>query len=251
MALERVSLYGLPLVAGRRVTLSRIDPVLARELFISRGLVEGDWQTHHRFFHRNRQLLAEAEELERRARRRGIVADDAALFAFYDRRIPADVTSARHFDAWWKRARQDQPDLLTLTEADLAGPAADEVSADDYPSTWGGLPLSYEFAPGEPDDGVTADVPLAALNQVSADEFSWNVPGLREELVTELIRTLPKQLRTRFVPAPDVAREVLTRLDPGRGGLHRPAERRARQDGRRQRVPRTRSTSPGCRRTCG
>ena len=139
------------------------------------------------------------------------------MFAFYDRRIPADVTSARHFDAWWKRARQDQPDLLTLTEADLAGPAADEVSAEDYPSTWAGLALSYDFAPGAPDDGVTADVPLAT--QVSADEFSWNVPGLREELVTELIRTLPKQLRTRFVPAPDVARDVLTRLDPGRGGL--------------------------------
>jgi ATP-dependent helicase HrpA len=219
MALERVSLYGLPLVAGRPVTLSRIDPVLARELFISRGLVEGDWQTHQKFFHRNRELLAEAEELELRARRRGIVADDAALFDFYDRRIPANVTSARHFDSWWKRARQADPDLLTLTEADLAGPAADEVTAEDYPSAWGGVALSYEFAPGEADDGVTADVPLAALNQVSADEFSWNVPGLRHELVTELIRTLPKQLRTRFVPAPDVARDVLTRLDPGRGPL--------------------------------
>ncbi len=219
MALERVSLYGLPLVAGLRVTLSRIDPVLARELFISRGLVEGDWQTHHPFFRRNRELLAEAEELEQRARRRGIVADDAALFAFYDGRIPADVTSARHFDSWWKRARQAQPDLLTLTEADLAGPAAGEVSVADYPSTWSGAALSYEFAPGEPADGVTADIPLAALNQVSGEEFSWNVPGLREELVTELIRTLPKQLRTRFVPAPDVARDVLARLDPRRGAL--------------------------------
>ena len=219
MALERVSLYGLPLAAGRRVTLSQIDPVLARELFISCGLVEGDWQTHHTFFHRNRELLAAAEELELRARRRGLVADDAALFAFYDRRIPADVTSARHFDSWWKRARQTEPDLLTLTEAELAGPAAEEVTAQDYPSTWDGLALSYEFAPGEPGDGVTADVPLAALNQVSADEFSWNVPGLRHELVAELIRTLPKQLRTRFVPAPDVAGHVLTRLDPHRGAL--------------------------------
>ena len=141
------------------------------------------------------------------------------MFAFYDRRIPADVTSARHFDSWWKKARQSEPDLLTLTPADLAGPAADEVSPEDYPSTWGELPLSYEFAPGEPDDGVAADVPLAALNQVSGDELSWQVPGLREELVTELIRTLPKQLRTRFVPAPDVARDVLARLDPGRGDL--------------------------------
>ena len=219
MAFERVSLYGLPLVAARRVTLSRIDPVLARELFVRHALVEGEWQTHHKFFHRNRELLAEAEELERRARRRGIVTDDAALFDFYDRRIPADVTSARHFDAWWKKARQSEPDLLTLSPADLAGPAADQVSQEDYPSTWGELPLSYEFAPGQPDDGVAVDVPLAALNQVSGDELSWQVPGLREELVTELIRTLPKQLRTRFVPAPDVARAVLARLDPRRGEL--------------------------------
>src|SRR5262249_58882481 len=112
-----------------------------------------------------------------------------------------------------------EPDLLTMTPDDLAGPASDEVSAADYPSTWGELPLSYEFVPGEPEDGVAADIPLAALNQVSGDEFSWNVPGLREELVTELIRTLPKQLRTRFVPAPDVARNVLPRLDPARGNL--------------------------------
>jgi ATP-dependent helicase HrpA len=219
MAVERVSLYGLPLVAGRRVSLSLIDPVLARELFIRCALVEGDWQTHHKFFHRNRELLAEAEELERRARRRGIVADDAALFDFYDRRIPREVTSARHFDSWWRKARHAEPDLLTLTQADLAGPAAAEFSQDDYPSTWAELPLSYEFAPGEPGDGVAADIPLAALNQVSMEEFSWQVPGLREELVTELIRTLPKQLRTRFVPAPDVARDVLTRLDPASGDL--------------------------------
>jgi ATP-dependent helicase HrpA len=219
MALERVTLYGLPLVAARPVTMSRIDPVMARELFIAHALVEGDWQTHQKFFHHNRQLLADAEELEKRARRRGIVADDAALFAFYDRRIPAEVTSARHFDSWWKKARAANPDLLNMSPADLAGPAADVVSADDYPSSWGELPLTYEFAPGEPDDGVVAEIPLASLNQVSADEFSWHVPGMREELVTELIRSLPKRLRTMFVPAPDVAREVLARLGPGRGDL--------------------------------
>jgi ATP-dependent helicase HrpA len=219
MALERVTLYGLPLVAARPITLGRVDPVLARELFIRHALVEGDWQTHHKFFQRNTELLAEAEELERKSRRRGLVADDAALYAFYDRRVPAEVTSARHFDSWWKQARRAEPELLTLTPADLAGPAADEVSPEDYPDHWGELPLTYEFAPGQPDDGVLAEIPLAALNQVSADEFSWHVPGLREELVTELIRSLPKPLRTRFVPAPDVAREVLGRLDPGRGDL--------------------------------
>ncbi len=219
MAAEKVTLYGLPIVAARPVTLGRIDPVAARQLFIQHALVEGDWQTHHQFFRDNRRLLEEAEDLERRARRRGIVADDAVVFDFYDRRIPATVTSARHFDSWWKKERATDPGLLTFSPADLAGPAADEIGAADYPSSWGELPLMYEFAPGEPDDGVTVDIPLAELNQVSDEEFGWQVPGLREELVTELIRSLPKQLRTAFVPAPDTARAVLARLGPAHGDL--------------------------------
>ncbi len=147
------------------------------------------------------------------------MADDAALFDFYDQRIPKDVTSARHFDTWWKKARAQSPDLLTLTPADLAGPAAGQVQPADYPARWGEFPLSYEFAPGEPDDGVTVDIPLAALNQVSGEELSWQVPGRREELVTELIRSLPKDLRRAFVPAPDTARAVLARLGEPHGNL--------------------------------
>ncbi len=122
MASEKVTLYGLPVVAARQVSYGRIDPAAARALFIQHALVEGDWRTHHRFFARNQRLLEEAEDLERRARRRGIVADDAALFEFYDRRIPANVTSARHFDTWWKKARAADPDLLTFSPADLVGP---------------------------------------------------------------------------------------------------------------------------------
>jgi ATP-dependent helicase HrpA len=219
MASEKVTLYGLPIVAARRVSYGRIDPVAARELFISRALVEGDWQTHHRFFARNRQLIAQAGELQRRARKPGLVVDDAVIFDFYDRRIPPDVTSARHFDSWWKKARSADPDLLTLRQGDLAGPAADDVSPADYPSTWEGLALSYEFDPGEPDDGITVEVPLERLNQVSGAEFSWQIPGLRHELVTELIRSLPKQLRTAFVPAPDVARAVMSKLGTAHGDL--------------------------------
>jgi ATP-dependent helicase HrpA len=219
MATEKVTLYGLPIVAARPVQYGRVNPAAARELFIRSALVEGDWTTRHQFFHENRRLLDEAEDLERRARRRGIVADDAALFDFYDDRIPASVTSARHFDSWWKKARQADPDLLTFSPAELVGPAADQVRLADYPGRWSGLPLSYEFAPGEPDDGVTADIPLAELNQVNAADFGWQVPGLREELVTELIRSLPKNLRTAFVPAPDTARAVLPALDPARGDL--------------------------------
>ena len=219
VATEKVTLYGLPIVAARRVSYGSIDPAAARDLFIQHALVEGDWETRHRFFHDNRRLLDEAAELERKARRRGIVADDTALFDFYDKRIPATVTSARHFDTWWKKQRAANPGLLTFTAADLAGPAADAISPDDYPAAWGELPLSYEFAPGEPDDGVTADIPLAALNQVRAEELGWLVPGLREELVTELIRSLPKRLRTTFVPVPDTARAVAARLGPQRGDL--------------------------------
>jgi ATP-dependent helicase HrpA len=219
MALEKVTLYGLPIVAARKVNYARVDPAAARDLFITSALVEGDWQTHHKFFQRNQRLLADARDLEDKARRRGLVADDAAVFGFYDQRIPKDVTSARHFDAWWKKARTADPDLLTFTPADLAGPAGDQVEAADYPGRMGEFRLSYEFAPGEPDDGVTADVPLAALGQVDSDELTWQVPGRREELVTELIRSLPKELRRSFVPAPDTARAVVARLGEPHGKL--------------------------------
>jgi ATP-dependent RNA helicase HrpA len=219
LATEKVSLYGLPIVPARTVNYARIDPAAARELFIQHALVDGDWQTHHRFFARNQRVLDEAASLEQKARRRGIVADDTVLFDFYDRRIPASVTSARHFDSWWKKTRADSPGLLDLTLGDLVGPVAGEIEPADYPERWGELPLSYEFAPGAPDDGVTVDVPLAQLNQVDAAEFGWQVPGLREETVTELIRTLPKQLRTMFVPVPDTARKVLPKLGAPHGDL--------------------------------
>ena len=219
VATEKVSLYGLPIVAARTVMFGRIDPAAARDLFITHALVEGDWQTHHKFFARNQQTLADAEDLERKARRRGLIADDSALFAFYDQRIPAEVISARHFDTWWKQARAADPALLDLSPADLITASAEQVSPDNYPAEWADLPVSYEFAPGEPDDGVSVDIPLARLNQVSAEEFSWQVPGLRQEMVTELIRSLPKQLRTTFVPVPDTARAILPRLGPARGDL--------------------------------
>ena len=109
VALEKVTLYGVPLVVDRKVPYGRIDPAAARELFIRHALVEGDWQTSHRFFAENRRLLAEAEEVEHRARRRGLVASEDELFAFYDARIPADVVSAQHFDTWWKQARRADP----------------------------------------------------------------------------------------------------------------------------------------------
>ena len=217
IASEKVTLYGIPVIADRNVLLHRIDPVLARELFIRHALVEGDWQTRHHFFRDNAKLISEASELEQRARRRGLVAGEDALYAFYDARVPKDAVSARHFDTWWKKARHETPDLLTLSLDDLLSDAADALDAGDYPEVWtsassglsgsrGGLSLSYAFEPGSESDGVTIDIPLKTLNQASPEEFSWQVPGLRLELVTELIRALPKTLRRELVPAPNVAR---------------------------------------------
>jgi len=228
VALEKVTLYGVPLVVDRKVPYGRIDPAAARELFIRHALVEGDWDTSHRFFAENRRLLAEAEEVEHRARRRGLVAGEDELFAFYDRRIPADVVSAQHFDTWWKQARRADPGLLTFKASDLLRDDAAGVSAEAYPDVWtsesdgaqpGPLPLSYAFEPGSETDGVTVDIPLSRLNQVNPAEFSWQVPGLRTELVTEMIRSLPKALRRDLVPAPDVAREVVARLGEPSGDL--------------------------------
>ncbi|TFV60468.1 ATP-dependent RNA helicase HrpA [Geodermatophilus sp. DF01-2] len=224
VATERVTLYGIPLVVGRRVQYGSIDPVVSRELFIRHALVEGEWTTHHRFWHDNQKVMQRVAELEERARRRDIRADDETLFELYDARIPADVVSVRHFDRWWKAARRETPDLLTfssemLTNAAAAGQVRVEDFPDEVPLSQGlTLPLSYAFAPGTPTDGVTVDVPLAVLDTVasetSGESLAFTVPGLQEELVTALLRTLPKQLRRTLVPIPDRVREVLPRIAP-------------------------------------
>jgi ATP-dependent helicase HrpA len=223
MAHERVTLYGVPLVADRLVSYGRIDPEVARELFVRHALVQGEWHTRHRFLATNRQLLDEAEELEHRARRHDLVVDEETLFEFYDRVVPADVVSGAHFDAWWKKARAEDPDLLTFDPSMLLHEQAAEVRPDDFPDAWREgsleLPLHYQFAPGEADDGLRVDVPLATLNHLGGDSFSWHVPGLREDLVLALLRSLPKQLRVNFVPAPDVARGFLAAVPPGAEGI--------------------------------
>jgi ATP-dependent helicase HrpA len=235
MARERVTLYGVPLVADRLVQYGRIDAPLARELFIRHALVQREWDSRHRFLAENTRLLEEAEELEHRARRRDIVVDEETLFEFYDARVGADVVSGQHFDQWWKRARQKKPDLLAFDPEMLTHDTAGEVRAGDFPTEWhdsdeAGLtfPISYHFEPGAADDGLTIDVPVATLNRIEADDFSWLVPGLREELVTELIRSLPKNLRVSMVPAPNTAREFLDATPPGAEPLLDALERFAR-----------------------
>lgn len=220
MARERVTLYGVPLVTDRLISYGKVDRELAREIFIRHALVYGEWSTRHQFFHHNRKQLERAEELEHRARRRDLVVDEHTLFDFYDARVGPDVVSGAHFDQWWKGVRREHPELLTFDPAMLTHDAAAEVTEQDYPEQWvaeGGLTfdLAYHFEPGAADDGITVDVPVAVLNRVRDEDFSWNVPGLREELVTELIRSLPKHLRVNFVPAPNTAREFLAAVPAG------------------------------------
>ncbi|MFE1323677.1 ATP-dependent RNA helicase HrpA [Streptomyces sp. NPDC058741] len=218
MAYEKVTLYGVPIVAQRKVSYGRIDPEASRELFIRNALVEGDWRTHHKFFSDNRRLLTEVEELEHRARRRDILVDDETLFDFYDRRIPEHVVSGAHFDSWWKRKRHEQPDFLDFEREMLINEKAGEVSKADYPDAWrqGNLKfrVTYQFEPGADADGVTVHIPLQVLNQVTDEGFDWQIPGLREELVTELIRSLPKPIRRNYVPAPNYAKAFLDRAVP-------------------------------------
>lgn len=219
MAFERVTLYGLPLVPRRRVGYSQVEPELARDLFIRHALVEGDWQTRHHFFRDNARLREELEELEEKARRRDLLVGDEEIYAFYDARVPAEVVSARHFDGWWRKQRHKTPDLLTFTRDDLL--RTDDAA--EQPDAWRAgdlaLPLTYRFEPGAEDDGVTVHVPVDVLARLGGDEFAWQVPAFREELITALIRTLPKPLRRNFVPAPDTARAILAAITPGDGPL--------------------------------
>ncbi|MFD4604073.1 ATP-dependent RNA helicase HrpA [Streptomyces sp. NPDC058464] len=218
MALEKVTLYGVPIVADRKVNYGRIDPEASRELFIRNALVEGDWRTHHKFFADNRRLLSEVEELEHRARRRDIVVDDDTLFDFYDQRVPEHVVSGAHFDSWWKHKRHEQPEFLDFEREMLIRESAEAVTKADYPDSWrqGQLKfrVTYQFEPGADADGVTVHIPLQVLNQVRDEGFDWQIPGLREEVVTELIRTLPKPVRRNYVPAPNFAKRFLDTAVP-------------------------------------
>src|SRR5690349_6797459 len=187
MAFEKVTLYGLPIVPRRKVGYARVDPEMCRELFIRHALVEGDWETHHKFFAENNLLLSRIEEIENRARRRDIAVDDETVYALYDARIPAEVVSARHFDAWWKKARRTEPELLTFTREMLVNSGRDGVDPNAYPDAWLAngvrLPLTYEFEPNTQADGVTVEVPIASLNKLDPDDFGWSVPGFRRDVV--------------------------------------------------------------------
>lgn len=222
VAYEKVTLYGVPIVARRRIQLSRVDRAYARELFLRHALVEGDWPNDIRrdrlfdFDRANRKLRAELEAVEERSRRRDILFDDEAVFEFYDARIPADVTSTRLFETWWRAAKQESPELLTMTAEALAPEDAPVIDEAAFPPNWKQddqtLSLRYRFEPGASDDGVTVQVPLVLLARLRPEGFDRQVPGLRTELVTAMIKALPKVIRRNVVPANDWAAKIVAEL---------------------------------------
>jgi ATP-dependent helicase HrpA len=213
-AFERVTLYGLPIVTERRVNVAKINPELARELFVRHALVEGDWDTHLDFLAHNHALADDVRALEDRARRRDLLLDDEGVFALYDARLPKDAVGGRAFERWAKR---EQPDLR-FTVDDLITTDAG-ITAHDFPDTWraagADLDLTYEFDPASATDGVTVHVPIPLLHRLDPRPFEAHVPSMRLELATALVRILPKHLRRELSPAPDHAREALDRLGDG------------------------------------
>ena len=217
MVHEKVLLYGMTLVADRPATLASVGTdsarQVAREMFIRSGLVEGGWHARHSFVERNRELIEELQDVERRRREHGLLADDTALFDFYDDRVPEEVTSAAAFDAWWKEQRRATPDLLDFTR-ELLLPGGGDASG--FPDTWvqGDLTLGldYVFEPGHPEDGVSVQVPVEVLGRLSPEGFDWLVPGMRAELCVATIRALPKRVRRQLVPAPDVGAQVWAQI---------------------------------------
>ena len=231
VAYAKGTLFGLTIYADRPVQYARVDAAAARELFIQSALVEGQWHTQHKFYLRNQRALAEVEELEARLRRRDLRVDDSVLFAFYDARIPAHVTDVRAFDKWWKQARLEDDNYLDFNPEKLINEEAADYDDSQFPRQWvqrtdSGeltLDLRYEYAPtagiggartdAAKRDGVAVQVPILFLNQLSPEPFRWQIPGLRHELVTALIKSLPKAIRRNFVPAPDVARAACAALE--------------------------------------
>ncbi|MGI9604845.1 MAG: ATP-dependent RNA helicase HrpA [Acidimicrobiales bacterium] len=222
MTIERVSLYGVPLVAGRRVHYRRVDADAARQLFIHHALIEGDWDTHHAFFAQNEAVLDEVRRLGARQRRDLFVEYDV-LYEFYDRRLGNKVTSGVDFDRWWNKRRRNEPRLLDLHLGDIFDVETAGEVGDSFPETWEAgdleLPVEYEFDAGSSTDGVTVLVPVELIDHLDPDAFEWNVPGLREEIVTALMRTMPKTARKPFVPIPDTVASILPALEAADGNL--------------------------------
>ncbi|PAU77957.1 ATP-dependent RNA helicase HrpA [Halomonas salipaludis] len=218
VAFEQVTLFGLPIVNRRKVHYGPIAPGEAREIFIRRALVEGEFRTRGEFFAHNRALIDEVEDLEDRARKRDILVDEEALFDFYDQRLPAEIINGKGFEAWRKQAEADDPAILKFDRDALMARDAGDVTVEQYPDELllGGVryPLAYHFQPGASDDGVTLTVPAAMLAQLPEARLEWLVPGLLREKCIALMKSLPKAVRRQVVPIPDWVDAALETLVP-------------------------------------
>ncbi|TLP94080.1 ATP-dependent RNA helicase HrpA [Nesterenkonia salmonea] len=212
VATERVTLFGVPIIADRSVLYGKIDPEFATQEFIRHALMEGDWNTRHHFDKRNRARFKEIAELEDRTRRKDLRAADHHLIEFFAERLPRHVTSQQAFDVWWKKQRHQTPDLLDLPDSTLMAPEAEQVDLDAFPEHFDhdGLKLELTYAY---EAGVTVRIPVLFLNQLDPARFEWFIPGRRTEMITALIRSMPKQLRRNFVPAPDVAAQACHQVE--------------------------------------
>ena len=215
----RATLYGLPIVNGRKVHYGPIDPTLSRELFIRGALVNGDFETRAPWFVHNQRLLEEIDDLTHRSRNARIAVDEAAIYQFFDTRIPADMHNGAAFEKWRRESERNNPKLLFLQREDLLS-GDTQASARDFPPNieFNGVrfALTYRFDPGTPDDGVTLEAPLAALNQIPVLACEWLVPGLLEEKITALIKSLPQSIRRAFVPVPEYSRAATQALLEGK-----------------------------------
>jgi len=218
VALERGTLYGLPVYVNRRVPFAPRDPGLARDLFIRSALVEGDFDTRAQFFAHNRRLAAEIERLEHKSRRPDILVDDELIHAFYDERIPKEINSEHSFERWRRQAEAARPRLLHLAREDLMRHEAAGITTQNFPPALALGPnryaLEYHFEPGSPRDGVTLDVPLALLNQVPAARTEWLVPGLLKEKVKALAKSIPQRLRHKLGALEDFAARFSAAVPP-------------------------------------
>ena len=217
-AYEKVILYGIAIVPKRRVNYGPINPAEAREIFLRFALVEGDFDTRAPFWRHNRELIEYVQHLEAKSRRRDILVDDEAIYAFYAERVPSGIYCTPQFDKWLRNATRKEPKILHMRMSDLMRREAGEITQQAFPDGLQvgatRLPLEYHFDPGKAADGVILTVPLALVNQVSPDRCEWLVPGLLEERIVALLRGLPKQTRKAFVPIPETARRLVERLAP-------------------------------------
>lgn len=233
VATEQVTLFGLLIVAGRRVQYGRIDPIVSRELFIRQALVAGEINKAPQFVAVNQQLIDTIQDLEAKSRRRDILVDEEALYAAYERVLDESIVDDRSLNYWWRKATAAQQQQLIFQRDDLMAQSAEHVTDELYPDEWQQgslrLPLDYVFEPSQADDGVNIDIPLVALSQVQDVDFDWQVPALRHELVTAWIRSLPKRWRRNFVPAPDYAQALLDAMTPFKEPLREAMSRELRR----------------------